>query len=66
MFQLEDEKKSYTASQTKIELLNQAMACCHAITYIDEHLVGDPLEIKMFEMTEWKLEEENLGSNSII
>ena len=42
------------------------MACCHAITYVDEELVGDPLEIKMFEMTKWKLEENPTGTNSII
>jgi magnesium-transporting ATPase (P-type) len=41
------------------------MACCHAITYVNNELVGDPLEIKMFEMSKWKLEEDNSGSNSI-
>lgn len=41
------------------------MACCHAITYVHQELVGDPLEIKMFEMTKWKLEEDQHGSNSL-
>lgn len=40
------------------------MACCHAITYIDKELVGDPLEIKMFEMTNWDLIEQEPGYNS--
>jgi cation-transporting ATPase 13A3/4/5 len=39
--------------------LNEAMACCHSITYVDGHLIGDPLEIKMFQSTKWKLFEES-------
>jgi len=27
-------------------------------------LIGDPLEIKMFESTNWELDEKNLVSNS--
>lgn len=50
---------------TKVEVLNEAMSCCHAITYVGDELVGDPLEVKMFEMTGWKLEEDIPGSNSI-
>ena len=34
------------------------MATCHSITYVDEKLVGDPLEVKMFESTKWKLIEK--------
>ena len=47
-------------------LFNEAMACCHSITYINEELVGDPLDIKMFENTEWILDETNTVSNSLI
>jgi len=42
------------------------MACCHAITYISKNLIGDPLEIKMFESTEWILEEHTEGQNNLI
>mmetsp|Transcript_12683 Transcript_12683/g.21348 ORF Transcript_12683/g.21348 Transcript_12683/m.21348 type:complete len:470 (+) Transcript_12683:712-2121(+) len=38
-------------------ILNEAMASCHAITYVQGELVGDPLEIKMFESTQWELNE---------
>ena len=51
----------YERSQAQV--LNEGMACCHAITYVNDELVGDPLEIKMFEMTKWKLEEDVSGSN---
>ena len=46
-------------------LFNEAMASCHAITYINKELVGDPLEIKMFENTDWVLDETNTLSNSV-
>ncbi|XP_022085443.1 cation-transporting ATPase 13A2-like isoform X2 [Acanthaster planci] len=34
-----------------------AMATCHSLTMIDGELVGDPLDLKMFEGTNWNLEE---------
>ncbi|XP_023726909.1 probable cation-transporting ATPase 13A3 isoform X2 [Cryptotermes secundus] len=34
-----------------------AMATCHSLTLIDGELTGDPLDIKMFEATQWELEE---------
>lgn len=39
------------------------MACCHSITRVVEggELVGDPLEIKMFQLTEWVLDEGDHG-----
>jgi magnesium-transporting ATPase (P-type) len=33
------------------------MASTHAITYVDGSLVGDPLDVKMFQATEWILDE---------
>ena len=39
------------------------MATCHAITWIkkesEQYLIGDPLDVKMFECTKWVLDEEN-------
>ncbi|KAL5289522.1 hypothetical protein ACFFRR_009558 [Megaselia abdita] len=34
-----------------------AMACCHSITVINGERKGDPLDLKMFEATEWELED---------
>eukprot|EP00356_Strombidium_inclinatum_P001005 CAMPEP_0170512380 /NCGR_PEP_ID=MMETSP0208-20121228/66817_1 /TAXON_ID=197538 /ORGANISM="Strombidium inclinatum, Strain S3" /LENGTH=60 /DNA_ID=CAMNT_0010796001 /DNA_START=154 /DNA_END=336 /DNA_ORIENTATION=- len=42
------------------------MASCQAITYVGDELVGDPLEIKMFESTEWVLDEQTEGGNSMM
>ena len=33
------------------------MASCHAITYVNGELIGDPLEVRMFEQTNWHYEE---------
>ena len=38
-------------------LLAEAMASCTAITHVNGTLVGDPLDIQMFEATGWTLDE---------
>nr|XP_022911283.1 probable cation-transporting ATPase 13A3 [Onthophagus taurus] len=43
--------------------LLKAMGCCHSLTIIDEKLSGDPLDIKMFESTNFKLTQSNLIIN---
>lgn len=37
--------------------LLRALASCHSLTYISGQMVGDPLDIKMFQGTGWVLEE---------
>jgi cation-transporting ATPase 13A2 len=41
------------------------MATCHSLRKIDEELVGDPLDVKMFDFTGWSYEEgeQKSGSN---
>ncbi|ODQ78269.1 hypothetical protein BABINDRAFT_162923 [Babjeviella inositovora NRRL Y-12698] len=34
------------------------MATCHTLRVIDEELVGDPLDYKMFDFTEWSYDED--------
>ena len=38
-------------------LFLEAMASCTEITYVNNILVGDPLDVKMFEATGWVLDE---------
>lgn len=38
------------------------MASCHSLRLIDDVLVGDPLDVKMFEFTQWNFTEEFGGS----
>ncbi|EAR98777.2 E1-E2 ATPase family protein (macronuclear) [Tetrahymena thermophila SB210] len=42
-------------------ILKECMASCHGITRVKGELIGDPLEVKMFEATEWELIEQNLS-----
>ena len=35
----------------------ESLACCHSITYVNNELIGDPLDVKMFQSTNWVLEE---------
>jgi len=37
----------------KSDPLLRGMACCHTLTYIKGNIVGDPLDIKMFDATTW-------------
>ena len=40
-------------------LLVEAMASCTAVTYVNGKLVGDPLDVQMFEATGWVLDESD-------
>jgi len=35
----------------------ECLACCHCLTYIKENLIGDPIDVKMFESTGWIMKE---------
>ncbi|EEP79196.1 P-type ATPase [Uncinocarpus reesii 1704] len=35
------------------------MATCHSLKIVDGELIGDPLDVKMFEFTNWSYEEGN-------
>jgi len=37
--------------------LLDSLACCHALADLNGSLIGDPLEVKMFQATHWTLEE---------
>jgi cation-transporting ATPase 13A2 len=41
------------------------MATCHSLRVVDHELVGDPLDLKMFEFTGWSFEEgqQRVGEN---
>ncbi|KAK0720470.1 hypothetical protein B0H67DRAFT_576197 [Lasiosphaeris hirsuta] len=40
------------------------MATCHSLRSVDDELVGDPLDLKMFEFTRWTFEEGNQGGGN--
>ncbi|KAJ5048337.1 hypothetical protein NUH16_006835 [Penicillium rubens] len=39
-----------------------AMATCHSLRVVDDELLGDPLDVKMFQFTNWRFEE---GGNHV-
>lgn len=51
------EKKS-----TELRIL-QTMTTCHSLKIVDGELLGDPLDLKMFEFTQWELEESGGASS---
>ena len=38
------------------------MATCHSLRLVDGELLGDPLDLKMFQFTGWSFEEGNPGT----
>ncbi|KAG9198228.1 hypothetical protein G6514_010385 [Epicoccum nigrum] len=55
-----DPTVEYTAHKTIL----YTMATCHSLRKIDDELVGDPLDVKMFDFTGWNYEEgEGSGNN---
>ena len=41
------------------------MATCHSLRVVDDQLLGDPLDVKMFEFTGWSFEELAQKINAI-
>ena len=39
----------------------ESIASCHSITYVNGELIGDPLDVKMFQATGWILDEPHDG-----
>ncbi|KAI9364521.1 hypothetical protein DFJ73DRAFT_809774 [Zopfochytrium polystomum] len=41
-----------------------AMACCHSLKVVNGDLIGDPMDVKMFEFTDWQIEEGTSSSET--
>ncbi|RMZ86151.1 hypothetical protein DV737_g202, partial [Chaetothyriales sp. CBS 132003] len=39
-----------------------AMATCHSLRLVDDELIGDPLDLKMFQFTGWSFEEASAAT----
>ena len=42
--------------------ITQCMVVCHTLTTIDGKLTGDPLDMKMFEATRWRMMEPTVSA----
>lgn len=47
-----------------LDHLLYGMATCHSITIMNGEQKGDPLDLKMFEATNWILEEANVSDDN--
>ncbi|KAJ3989971.1 P-type ATPase [Lentinula detonsa] len=43
-----------------------ALATCHSLKMVEGDVVGDPLDVKMFEFTRWTFEEGTIGRTGVI
>jgi cation-transporting ATPase 13A3/4/5 len=59
-----DKKEKQELLQDPRTLFLESLATCHSITYVNGELIGDPLDVKMFEATGWILEEQNPDGES--
>ncbi|KAJ0271530.1 hypothetical protein COL940_010983 [Colletotrichum noveboracense] len=51
------------AQDSKLKAALYTMATCHSLRVVDDELVGDPLDLKMFEFTRWSFEEGKQSLN---
>lgn len=61
LIQAEDLQSAPDSMQDRCTPLLHAMATCHSVKSVGGELIGDPLDLKMFEFTRWILEEGALG-----
>ena len=40
-----------------LKLYYECLACCHCLSIINNKIIGDPIDVKMFECTNWILED---------
>ena len=52
--------KSYkNLNKDLLQYYVECLACCHCLTYVKEKLIGDPIDVRMFESTGWIMKENN-------
>ena len=50
-------KNNKNINKDLLQYYIECLACCHCLTYVNEKLVGDPIDIQMFESTNWTMKE---------
>ena len=57
------DKNSKDINKDLLQYYVECLACCHQLTYIKDKLMGDPIDVQMFESTGWILKENNNSYN---
>lgn len=70
-FKQKAQKKGKEKKRELKQLYVECLGTCHGITLVNSKLIGDPIDVKMFESIEWNLKEigevkENVYENSAI
>jgi len=50
-----------TSQMLPSEQMLEIMASCHSLTLVQNKMIGDPLDLKMFEATNWQFEENEMN-----
>ncbi|KAK2742253.1 p-type ATPase [Colletotrichum kahawae] len=58
-----NQRSGDAAQDSKLKAALFTMATCHSLRVVDDELVGDPLDLKMFEFTRWSFEEGKQNLN---
>ena len=45
-----------------LQYFTECSACCHCLTYVKDKLVGDPIDVKMFEALGWYMKENDTSN----
>ena len=57
---LSNSKETYKSkNKDLLQYYVECLACCHCLTYVKEKLVGDPIDVKMFEALDWIMKEND-------
>ncbi|KAL4917905.1 hypothetical protein BDW62DRAFT_72569 [Aspergillus aurantiobrunneus] len=52
-----DLRTEQTQTLDKYDIITRIMATCHSLRVVDDELLGDPLDVKMFQFTGWSFQE---------
>lgn len=61
--QIGESKELFEEKGNKLRYV-QCLASCHTASKLDDMMIGDPLDIKMFEATKWVLDESRQNDKS--
>jgi hypothetical protein len=64
MFSASYSRHNSTIHHDRCRKIISTMATCHSLRVVDGELLGDPLDIKMFNFTGWIYEEGGSANNS--
>ena len=59
------EKSLKNFNKDLLQYYVECLACCHCLTYVKDKLIGDPIDVRMFESTGWIMKENSNFGNSI-